>query len=331
MWNSTDLKTFTYVRPITTKGGPGPYWELPYLLPFDKDGIPLDNYNHESGSIYALMYGGSGRRNEYWIGNYDNDQKIFIPNNITEPKVTDSSSYYSFNPHATDTAGPNGQTRRIIFGWILGESSNAVTNKIVPYWQSAHSMARLLTVSGNSLVQLPAPEIQKLRKKGNDQHWVYGPIIVVNGSTYSLTGLESDTIEIIAKFRITGQEPINSSFGVALRVGGGNTNAAVVGYRPSTKSMGIGTLANVSTAKLNWKANLIPQPMKDMIELHIFLDRSVVEIFSGGSALTGRCNLAANANASEAQGVEVWANGGADANLVSLEAWGMGTMWGEVL
>ena len=33
LWNSTDLKSFTYMQPITP-GGPGPYWELPYLLPF---------------------------------------------------------------------------------------------------------------------------------------------------------------------------------------------------------------------------------------------------------------------------------------------------------
>ena len=329
LWNSTDLKTFTYVRPITTKGGPGPYWELPYLLPFDATGLPLDNYHHEQGSIYALLYG-SGRRNEYWVGSYDNDQKIFVPNNTSEPKVADSSAYYSFNPHATDTAGPKGQTRRIMFGWVLGASSTAVIEKHVPYWQSTHSMARLLTVSGNSLVQLPAPEIQKLR---TGEHWTYGPMAIENGSTYSLPGLASDTVEIIARFKITGKEPANSSFGIALRVGGGNTNAVAVGYRPSTQSMGIGTfsLDSVPTALLNWKANLVPQPSKDVVELHLFLDRSVIELFSGGAALTGRCNLAAKANASEAQGVDVWADGGAGTNLVSLDAWDIGTMWGEVL
>jgi len=78
-------------------------------------------------------------------------------------------------------------------------------------------------------------------------------------------------------------------------------------------------------------ADLVPQPSKDVVELHLFLDRSVIELFSGGAALTGRCNLAAKANASEAQGVDVWVDGGAGTNLVSLDAWDIGTMWGEVL
>jgi len=43
--HSTDLKTFTYMKPITP-GGPGPYWELPYVLPFTKDGKAIDNYHH---------------------------------------------------------------------------------------------------------------------------------------------------------------------------------------------------------------------------------------------------------------------------------------------
>jgi len=189
-------------------------------------------------------------------------------------------------------------------------------------------MARLLSVRGSSLVQLPAPEITNLRVL--DQHWTFGPTTVADASTLPLHGIHSDALEIVARFAVTGQEPVNSSFGVALRVGGGNTAAAVVGFRPSTHSIGVGRLANVSTAHFTWKADIAPQPVKGVVQLRIFLDRSVIEIYTGGAALTARSNLAAGADASAAQGVAIWAEGGADANLVSLEAWGMGSMWAKV-
>jgi hypothetical protein len=98
LWNSTDLKSFTYVGPIAReRDGPGAYWELPYLLPFDANGQPLDNYHHASASQYALMFGGSGRRNSYWVGQYE--AKAFTPRGSTEkawpaPKATDNSGAY---------------------------------------------------------------------------------------------------------------------------------------------------------------------------------------------------------------------------------------------
>jgi beta-fructofuranosidase len=354
LWSSPDLRNFSYVGPIAP-GGPSAYWELPYLLPFDADGQPLDNEHHADGAQFALMFGASDR-NEYWVGAYDNcsgsaGAKKFTPRGVAAaaaaaagggggaaageqwpaPKQSDSSAaYYSFNPHATDNRGPGGRVRRLMYGWVKGAETRAVASGAVPFWQSAHSMARLLTVRGDSLVQLPAPEVAQLRVPG--RHWEFGPTTVPDGGTVPLAGLRGDALEIVATFSVggTGGAPANSSFGVALRAGGGNTAAAAVGYRPATQCMGIGVLGDASTARIEWKADVAPQPAHGTVELRIFLDRSILEVYSGGAAFTARCNLAAEADAAAATGVELWAEGGADAQLVRLEAWGMGSMWGKV-
>ena len=279
---------------------------------------------------------GANRANLYWVGSYDDEANAFTPQSVTPenklttassawpaPKRTDSSAYYSFNPHGTDTNGPNGATRRLVFGWVMGGTTTAVAAKAVPYWQSAHSMARLLEVRGDALVQVPAPEVERLRVAG--QHWVLGPTAVPNGGTVVAMGAHGpvvgDALELVATFRVAADAPANSSFGVAVRVGGNNTAAAAVGYRPSTRSMGVGELRGASSVKLDWGADIAPQPGPPRtVELRIFLDRSVVEVFCGGAALTARCNLAAGADPVAAKGVELWAEGGADAQLVSLEA-----------
>ena len=61
LWNSTDLRSFTYVAPISRTGGPGAYWELPYLLPFDAKGQPLDNYHHANATQVRCCEDKEGR------------------------------------------------------------------------------------------------------------------------------------------------------------------------------------------------------------------------------------------------------------------------------
>jgi hypothetical protein len=60
-----------------------------------------------------------------------------------------------------------------------------------------------------------------------------------------------------------------TSFGLSLRVGGGNKGGPVctVGYVPSSKTLTYGA----------WKADIIPQPTSTTVQLHVFLDRSIVE------------------------------------------------------
>jgi hypothetical protein len=64
------------------------------------------------------------------------------------------------------------------------------------------------------------------------------------------------------------------------------------------------------------------------VTLRVFLDRSIVEIYTGGAATTHRIALPA-AVAKTAVGVDLWAAGGT-AQLASLDAWEMGSMWGSV-
>ena len=93
--------------------------------------------------------------------------------------MSDAPDYYSFNPHCTDTRGPNNATRRLMFGWIEGGVSQAVASAAVPYWASAHSLMRdvTVTVTGSSIVQRPAlGTFEPLR--ASVQPKLFGPIYV---------------------------------------------------------------------------------------------------------------------------------------------------------
>merc|ERR1712217_607566 len=117
-----------------------------------------------------------------------------------------------------------------------------------------------------------------------------------------LPGLKGDALELIARFATSGITA--KSFGLLLRAGA-NFSCAT-GYN----------LADATIAPIGWKANIIAQPMGE-ISLHVFLDRSIVETYSGGAVATTRCLLPRGIAGTLSMGVDLWAEGGS-AKLITL-------------
>ena len=183
--------------------------------------------------------------------------------------------YYSFNPHGHDPKGPNGTTRRLMFGWIPGDTSAAVKAGRVPYWDSAHSMMRTLTVSGASLVQLPAGgTFEPLR--ASPQPRSFGPMDVTAGKAGFLPGISGDAFEARAVF-LANESTTATSFGLAFRVSAGGGFACRVGYSPATQMLSAPGIPS-------WRAAVTSQPAPGVVALHIFLDRSILETYARSSA-----------------------------------------------
>ena len=226
--------------------------------------------------------------------------------------MSDTGSYYSINPHATDNKGPGNATRRLVFGWVTGGTTHAVQAGTVPYWQSAHSILRLMTVRGDHMVQTPAPEIELLRGK----HTAFGPKAFRSTDTALLPGLTGTALEIIATFGVGSGGPTEATeFGVTVRKGA-TTPGVNIAYAPATQTVN------------GWYAGMAPQPQGNgTVTLRIFLDRSVMEVYTGGAAMTSRIMLGGAAEPTDR--VALYCNSG-NAKLLSLDAWEMGSMWGPV-
>ena len=113
LWNSTDLESFTYVHPITP-GGPGGYWELPYVLPFHANGSAIDNYHHASAAVHALLF---GHGNAYYVGHYDPHNKTFAPLGVAETSPQVGLPEVSLEPKLPLVVG----------SWPLTNGSGAAT------------------------------------------------------------------------------------------------------------------------------------------------------------------------------------------------------------
>jgi len=320
LWTSDDLRHWTLQKNIAPSIKLGKFWELPYLIPLD-------------GKHMLLV----GHGNPYWVGTYDRQAMLFTPVD-PEPKSIDNGTYYSFNVNMTDNSGPDGARRQLMHGWVTGPAS---PTKVVPYWQGAHSIPRVLSLRGKHVVQQPVPEIEILR----GQHKRREAVLVEPDKVGYLPDIQGDALEIIATFEKKGTGPIcrngpkgathqrsarqldlspfsaASRFGLKLRVSADGKPAVRVWYDPKTDQFGMD--GAVTKRASTWAGITRDGSASQPITLRIFLDRSTLEIYCGGGALTGRafCDP-------KAIDVDLFSEGG-PARIKSLDVWEMQSMWDD--
>jgi len=182
--------------------------------------------------------------------------------------------------------------RRIMFGWISGFKTGRG-------WNGCMSLPRVLTLDerGN-LLQTPAPELKELRGR----HTRVAEI-VLDSAFKLIDGAKGKQLELIAEF-IPGDA---EAFGLKLRSSGDGSRAVTLRYSGGTLNVA-GTEVPIKLAKETRS-----------LKLHVFLDRSVMEVFiNGGRQAVTRVEYPGE----DHLGVGVFAEGG-KATVKSLDAWQM--------
>jgi len=165
------------------------------------------------------------------------------------------------------------------------------------------SLPRVLTLDRDGrLIQTPAPELKELR----GQHTRVAETTLSNAFE-RIDDAEGKQLELIVEF-IPGDA---RAFGLKLRSNDDGSRAVTLRYSSGTLNVA-GTEVPVETAR---KAR--------SLTLHVFLDRSVMEVFiNGGRQAVTRVEYPGE----DDLGVGVFAEGG-KATLKSLDAWQMNSIW----
>jgi sucrose-6-phosphate hydrolase SacC (GH32 family) len=223
-----------------------------------------------------------GKPVHWFVGGLD-DQMRFT---AEARGAMDYGDYYA--PNCLD----DDRGRRILWGWVQGFRPGRG-------WNGCLTLPRVLTVDGNRLVQSPAPELEKLH--GAPLPRVEG--VRLNDAGRVIEGVRGNTLEIRAVFEAGDAK----AFGLKVRRSDDGKNAVMI--RCDGKEF------DVAGAK-------VPLPAgQKMVELRVFLDRCVLEVYAAGECVTrvvyaGKDDL----------GVEAFAQGGT-ATLRSLEVWPMVSIW----
>ena len=249
------------------------------------------------GDRWVLLYG-AYKWVEYFVGNFDLETLEFT----TERQGVVDYSYGPEHPnfwtrglYATYTfTDSNG--RRLLFGWVSGFERGRG-------WHGCLSLPRILSLDEErNLIQSPAPELETLR----GQHHHMANLQVV-GETKTLDGIEGDTIELVVEIAPGSA----AAFGLKLR-------CSENGERGITLRCADGVLNVAGT-----RAPVALENRSMILKLHLFLDRSVMELFinDGRSCVTRVIDPGA-----EDLGVSVFAEEGG-VTLRSLDAWQMESVW----
>jgi beta-fructofuranosidase len=186
--------------------------------------------------------------------------------------------------------------RRILLGWICGFRPKRG-------WNGCMSLPRVLTIDENQrLVQSVAHELKQLRGK----HESICDLELSNESK-RVEGVRGDTLEIRAEF-VAGDA---AAFGLRLRESDDGRRAILIRYEAGV---------------LNVSGTAVPlelDPVSPKLTLHVFIDKSVMEVFVNGGVMSvtrveypGEYDL----------GVSIFAEEGA-ALLKSLDVWKMNPIW----
>jgi beta-fructofuranosidase len=165
-----------------------------------------------------------------------------------------------------------------------------------------HAIPRVIGVEGGRLVQRPIPELQTLRGEERSIH----ERVVTSGPADVLEGVTGDGLEIAAAFR-RGDA---ARFGLVVRASPEGKTGVPIWFDAHTNEFGV--------ADVRAPSDLAPE---EPVQMQVYLDRSVVEVYLNGNVITRVAYLDPGA-----QGVHVFAEGGSCV-LEESKVWQMNVMW----
>lgn len=313
--DSTDLKKW---KPRSTFGPLGSakgQWECPDLFE-----LPVDENSHAMKWVMIVNRnpgapaGGTGT--EYFVGTFDG--ATFTNETPAEQGLW---ADYGKDFYATNSFSdiPSTDGRRIWIGWISNwQYANTEPTKL---WRGAQSIPRVLRLKtysdGIRLIQTPIKEVEQLRTK---------QLLRVNGSSIQQANDKIRAANIKGHALEIEAELSPSEAGeIGFRLRKGQNEETLVGVSAKTHEVFIDRtrsgLVSFSPdfpgrhhANLHWTSSL---------KLHIFLDRSSVEVFAndGETVLTDRIYPSPGSD-----GFEIYSES-ASAQISSLSIWKLDSIW----
>ena len=227
---------------------------------------------------------------EYTTGEFDAQTLTFTPeqHGILDTGHGDTPNFYATNL----VSGPDGAW--VLLGWVRGFTPGRG-------WNGALALPRLLTVDADGHPrQQPHPALQTLRGELQSA----GPLTVESGSRV-LPDLRGSALEIEVALRLDGAA-------AGLRLCSTEDGEQGVEIRWDGATL---TVAGTSVD--------LPAGPARTLDLHIFLDKSILEVFvDGGRTAITRVIYPPVEN----QAIAVFAEGG-EAQFTRLDAWPMKGTW----
>ncbi|MGB9607879.1 MAG: glycoside hydrolase family 32 protein, partial [bacterium] len=294
LYRSNDLRHWEYLHPLCEgkEKETGFMWECPNFLSLEDKHILITSPIPLGYPIYLL-------------GNYENHRL-----NVEKIGKVDGCEHSFYAPQVfKDRKG-----RLIMFGW-LRELRSAEAQKEAG-WSGVMSLPRLLSIKNGKLSVDVVAEVEKLRRKRLKS---LGNLEVKGSHFYPLPDVKGDALELICAFRPSYAK----SFGVCIRRSPDGDEETLIGYDREKGAVFIDASRSSLDDSLTKPVCYSDLKMKGALLLHIFIDRSVVEVFVNHELALSTRIYPTRKDSLE---VGLFAVGG-QAKLEKFEAWQMENIW----
>lgn len=294
VYNSENLKDWTYASEFGPMNAVGGVWECPGLFP-----LPLDGDNNVIKWVLQLGLnpggppGTVGSGTQYFVGDFDGTK--FVANDTSNPgdnsTTVDETNWMDWGPDFYAAATFNGlsMTDRYNIAWM----SNWQYAPSIPTspWRSAMSVPRkisLKTINEKAtLMQKPAKGLASLETSGSySKRWNRFP---EGNKRLRLSG---KTLDITLTFSNSNPSSALSAtqFGIILRATSDLTQQTRVGYDFGTRKLFVDRTKSGSTGFDDTFADVYYAPLTatsdGKVTMQILVDWSSVEVFGGEGEVT---------------------------------------------
>jgi beta-fructofuranosidase len=312
LYRSHDLLTWEYLHPLIQGDRnqlepfwTGTIWECPNLLSFgDRHILIVSFQHHETGE---LLYTG------YFTGTFQNQH--FQPESL---HLLDYGGHF-YAPQVLKEE--NG--RYLLWGWLWeGRTQEAW---VQAGWAGVMTLPRELSLRPDGrLFIIPAPELQALRR----HHWSFQKLHLSAGEEITLADAAGDTLEIEATFKPAA----DAAFGLKVRCSPDGTEQTWIlcdvahGFITIVReksSLSSEVYHDLPPARQAARSAPIPMTADGCIHLHLFVDRSVIEVFANEEITLSSRIYPTRPDSLE---VRLFAHE-ASVDVMTLNVWQMASIW----
>ena len=250
---------------------------------------------------HLLLFISHNKGCQYYVGDYDTENDKFASDNHGRMSWVDNTY---FAPEAlVDDDG-----RQIMWAWLTDNPGGEPEKG----WSGVYGLPRSLWLGDDGALRMrPVKELQTLRS--DEKTWE--DITLADGETKTLEGVVGDSCEL----DITIDSATAKQVGVKVRASADGEEETLLYYNAESQKL----CFDSTRSGIDGRRTLEQAPLElrdgERLELRVFVDRSVVEIYANDRQAICRRVYPGR---SDSLGVALFAIGG-EANISSVKAWEM--------